>query len=667
MKRYLITSALPYANGPLHIGHIAGAYLPADIFTRFLKFKGYDAIHVCGTDEHGVAITLAAYGEGISPKQLVDKYHKKIVEDFKSIGIEFDHFSRTSRRIHHEMSSEFFIKLYKNGYLEKRTIKQYYSPTENKFLPDRYITGTCPYCGYGEARGDQCEKCGRQLDPTDLKNPKSTITGSNLILKDTVHWFFKLSILKKQLEEWLKGKNWKPFVKEFALSWVRDLQDRAVTRDLEWGVPVPLDDPDAKGKVLYVWFDAPIGYISATREFLPDRWEDYWKDSGTYLVHFIGKDNIVFHTVVWPAMLMAHGDYILPTDVPANAFLNLMGRKLSTSKGYAVWVDELVDSVGQEIARYSIALYIPEKDDTDFNIVDALSRTNAELVDSFGNLAQRILTFINRHFAGRVPSPTRMNSQDERMFSYASEKVGSFTKNILEYNFRLALKDAVELSNEINKYIEHQRPWKLIKEAPERASTTMYVAFQLLKIVSALFYPFVPSSVKTLWGYMNLNALDMGFDKMVKPDPELLGLNINRSSPLYHKVEDALIKRWVDIIEERAKNLESRKERISFEDFKKINLVIAKVLNAERIKGTDRLLKLEIDIGKETRTIVAGIGERYRPADLKGKKILVVENLEKKKIRGVVSDGMLLAANDKEGKPVLLVPEEDVPEGSEVS
>lgn len=665
MKRVLITSALPYANGPIHIGHIAGAYLPADIFTRFLKFKGVDAIHICGTDEHGVAITLAAYKEGISPKELVDKYHEIIKRDFRSIGIEFDHFSRTTNRIHYTIASEFFLKLYNNGHLEKRKTKQYFSPKENRFLPDRYIVGTCPYCGYEEARGDQCEKCGRQLDPLDLKNPRSALTGVSLELRETVHWFFKLSSFKEKLEEWIKGKDWKPFVKEFALSWVKELQDRPITRDLDWGVPVPLDDPDAVGKVLYVWFDAPIGYISATVEYLPSKWEEYWKDKDTTLVHFIGKDNIVFHTVVWPAMLMAHGDYILPTDVPANAFLNLMGKKLSTSRGYAIWVDELVKSVGQDIARYSIALYIPEKDDTDFNVVDAFSRTNAELVDSFGNLAQRVLAFIRTHLGGKVPHPKGLSSEDESIFNFARAKVQSYENNLLKYNFRLALKDAVELSNETNRYFEHQRPWKLVKENPKRAETVLYVAYQVLKITSALFYPFVPSSVKTLWDYMNIK--EGKFDDMVEVSPELSGIEIKDSKPLYRKVDDKVIKEWVKILEERAEGLESKEKRISIDEFRKVKLVIAKVLKAERIENTDKLLKLEVDTGDGTRTIVAGVGEKYQPEQLVGKKIVLVKNLEKKRIRGVESDGMLLAASDRDGKPVLLVPEEDVPEGSEIS
>lgn len=664
MKRYLITSALPYANGPIHIGHLAGAYLPADIYTRFLKFKGFDAIHICGTDEHGVAITLAAYKEGVAPKELVDKYHERIKNDFKLMGIEFDHFSRTTNPIHYKVSQEFFLTLHKNGYLEKRKMKQFYSPAEGKFLPDRYIVGKCPYCGYEEARGDQCEKCGRQLEPTQLINPRSAISGVNLELRETVHWFFKLSLLKDKLEEWLNGKgNWKPFVKEFALSWVKELEDRAITRDLDWGVPVPLDDPDAKGKVLYVWFDAPIGYISATVEFLPDKWQDYWKNPDTKIIHFIGKDNIVFHTVIWPAMLMAHGEYNLPSDVPANAFLNLMGRKLSTSRGYAIWADELA-TVGQDIARYSIALYIPEKDDSDFNVIDAFNRTNAELVDSFGNLAQRVLTFINGHFSGSVPHPDKILSEDEQIFNYISEKVKSYEENLINFNFRLALKDAVEVSNELNRYFEHQRPWKLVKENPERAKTVLYVAYQGLKVASALFYPYVPSSVKILWDYMNISG---NFDDLTGISPELSGNTVKKSQPLYKKVDKSVIDGWVEILNQRVAGVEEKDERITYEEFKKVKLVVGKVLDAERVKGADKLLKLKVDLGKEVRTIVAGIAEKYRPEDVVGKKIVVVSNLQKKKIRGIESDGMLLAATDGDGKPILITPEGDVPEGSEVS
>lgn len=660
VSRYLITSALPYANGPIHIGHLAGAYLPADIFTRFLKFKGFDAIHICGTDEHGVAITLAAYKEGISPKELVDKYHDRIRRDFELMGIEFDHFSRTSRKIHHEISQRFFLRLYEKGYLEKRKVKQFYSPQEGKFLPDRYIIGICPYCGYEEARGDQCEKCGRQLEPTQLINPRSAISGSSLELRETVHWFFKLSSLRGDLEGWLRGKNWKPFVKEFALSWVGELEDRAITRDLDWGVPVPVEDPDAKGKVLYVWFDAPIGYISATVEYLPDKWEDYWKNPETKIIHFIGKDNIVFHTVVWPAMLMAHGEYNLPYDVPANAFLNLMGRKLSTSRGYAIWADELVNSVGQDIARYAIALYIPEKDDTDFNVKEAFERTNAELVDSFGNLAQRALTFINRNFGGRVPHPHSLNSEDEGLLNYISEKVSQYERNILSYNFRLALKDAVEVSNAINRYFEHQRAWKLIKENPDRAKTVLFVSYQALKMVSALFYPYVPNSVQRLWDYMNLPK--GSFEDFVKVSPDLAGNNVKEGSVLYKKVDEGKINEWVRVLNERAGG-----ERISINDFKKIKMVVGKVLEAERVEGTDKLLKLKVDIGSEVRTIVAGIAESYSEKDIVGKKVVIVANLEKKRIRGIESDGMILAATGKDGKPVIISPDGEVPEGSEVS
>jgi methionyl-tRNA synthetase len=660
VNRYLITSALPYANGPIHIGHLAGAYLPADIYTRFLKFKGFDAIHICGTDEHGVAITLAAYKEGISPRQLVDKYHDRIKKDFELMGIEFDHFSRTTRKIHYETSQKFFLRLHEKGYFEKRKVKQFYSPQEGKFLPDRYIIGTCPYCGYEEARGDQCEKCGRQLEPTQLINPRSAISGSSLELRETVHWFFKLSSLKRELEEWLKDKDWKPFVKEFALSWVEEIEDRAITRDLDWGVPVPLEDPDAKGKVLYVWFDAPIGYISATIEYLPDRWEDYWKDPQAKIIHFIGKDNIVFHTVIWPAMLMAHGEYNLPYDVPANAFLNLMGRKLSTSRGYAIWADELVNSVGQDIARYAIALYIPEKDDTDFNVREAFERTNSELVDSFGNLAHRVLSFINANFGGRVPHPNSLTSEDEELLNYISEKVSNYERNLLNYNFRLAQKDAVELSNAINRYFEHRRPWKLVKENPDRAKTVLFLSYQALKIVSALFYPYVPNSVMKLWDYMNLPAGK--FDDFVKVSPDLAGNTIKESKVLYRKVEEDKINEWVDILNKRAGN-----ERISIEDFKKVKMVIGRVLEAEKVKGTDKLLKLKVDIGNEVRTIVAGIAESYSENEIVGKKVVIVANLEKKRIRGIESDGMLLAATGRDGKPVIISPEGEVPEGSEVS
>ncbi len=676
----MITSALPYANGPIHIGHLAGAYLPADIFTRFLRMKGEDVIHICGTDEHGVAITLRALKEGVSPKELVDRYYERIKSDFAKFGIDFDHFSRTSRPIHHKNAQSFFLRLYEKDYLYKATMKQFYDPKSGRFLPDRYVIGTCPYCGYPEARGDQCEKCGRQIDPEDLKDPKSALTGEPVILKETVHWFFKLSALKEPLKEYVSPKDWKPFVKEFALSWIEELRDRAITRDLDWGIPVPLDDPDAKGKVMYVWFEAPIGYISATMEWAeqvkgdPKAWEPYWLDEDTVLVHFIGKDNIVFHTVIWPAMLIAHGDYILPTDVPANAFLNLQGRKLSTSRGYAIWADELVEAVGQDIARYAVALYIPEKDDSDFNVRDAFTRTNAELVDNFGNFAQRVLSFINRYMGGRVPEPGEFTQQDRDILNLLEETAKRYEDLLLKYEIRLALREAVNLGAEVNRYYEHQAPWKLRKEDPERARTVLYVAFQVLKGLSAMFYPFVPSSVETLWGYMNIR--DTSFSSLVKPDPSLAGHPINESKPLYRKVEEETIKAWEEELKKRYEKAigkatdEKKKEempRIKYEDFAKVKLRVAKILEAERIPNTDKLLKLTIDLGDEKRTLVAGIGHVYRPEELPGKYIVVVANLKKKKLRGVVSDGMLLAAHDEEGNPVLLTVEKEVPPGSEVS
>ncbi len=675
VKRYMVTSALPYANGPIHIGHLAGAYLPADIFTRFLRLKGEDVIHICGTDEHGVAITLRALKEGVSPKELVDRYHERIKSDFARFGIEFDHFSRTTRPIHYENAQRFFLRLHEKGYLYKAKMKQFYDPKSGRFLPDRYVIGTCPYCGYPEARGDQCEKCGRQIDPEDLKEPRSALTGEPVVLKETVHWFFKLSALKEPLREYVSSKDWKPFVKEFALSWIDELRDRAITRDLDWGIPIPLDDPDAEGKVMYVWFEAPIGYISATMEWAkevkgdPEAWKPYWTDEDTVLVHFIGKDNIVFHTVIWPAMLYAHGDYILPTEVPANAFLNLQGRKLSTSRGYAIWADELVESVGQDIARYAVALYIPEKDDSDFNVRDAFTRTNAELVDNFGNFAQRVLSFINRYMGGKVPHPGQLKGEDEAMLRLLDETVRKYEDLLLRYEIRLALREAVKLGAEANRYYEHQAPWKLRKEDPERAKTVLYVAFQILKGLSALFYPYVPSSVKRLWEYMDLP--DTSFQSLVKPDPSLAGHPVRESKPLYRKVEEKVIREWEEELKrryERATAGGKREEpRIKYEDFAKVKLRVAKILEAERIPKTDKLLKLTIDLGDERRTLVAGIGHVYKPEELPGKYIVVVANLKKKKLRGVVSDGMLLAAHDEEGNPVLLTVEREVPPGSEIS
>ncbi|NPB03679.1 MAG: methionine--tRNA ligase [Thermotogae bacterium] len=675
MKRYLVTSALPYANGPIHIGHLAGAYLPADIFTRHLRLRGEDVLHICGTDEHGVAITLKALQEGISPKELVDKYYERIKSDFEKFGIDFDHFSRTSRPLHHKNAQSFFLKLHEKGHLYKNVMRQYYDPKIGKFLPDRYVVGICPYCGHTDAKGDQCEKCGRQIEPGELVDPKSALTGEAVVLKETVHWFFRLSQLKDRLREYVGSKNWKPFVKEFALSWVEELRDRAITRDLDWGVPVPLDDPDAKGKVLYVWFDAPIGYISATMEWAEkvkgdmEAWKPYWLDPDTRLVHFIGKDNIVFHTIVWPAMLMAHGDYILPTDIPANAFLNLQGRKLSTSKGYAIWADELVESLGQDLARYSVALYIPEKNDSDFNVREAFTRTNAELVDNFGNFAQRVLSFINRYMGGVVPIAKEFEAADRDLMTKAKETVNRYLKLMNNYDIRLALRETINLSAEANRYYEHQAPWRLRKENPERAKTVLHVAYHILKVLSALLYPYVPKSIEILWNYMNLPKTDFNF--LTSYEPDIGGMPIKESKPLYRKVEEKTVRAWEKELNRRAKAIETTTKedepRIKYEDFARVKLKVAKILEAERIPKTDKLLKLTIDLGDERRTLVAGLGHVYEPKDLVGKLIVVVANLQRKKLRGVVSDGMLLAAHDEKGRPVLLTVEREVPPGSDIS
>ncbi len=700
-KKVLVTSALPYANGPLHIGHIAGAYLPADIYTRFKRLKGDEVIHICGTDEHGVAITIAAEKAGKSPEEIVDFYYREIKTGFERLGIDFDNFSRTSRTIHHQNSQFFFLRVYEKGYIYKKELEQLYCPHCKRFLPDRYVVGTCPYCGYEHARGDQCEKCGRWLEPTELINPRCAICGSTPVKKTTYHYYFKLSQFAEPLKEWLESKtHWKDNVRQTALSWIRDgLKDRAITRDLEWGVKVPL--PEATDKVLYVWFDAPIGYISSTIEWAvkrgrPEEWKDWWMNPDVQLVHFIGKDNIIFHALVWPAMLMAHGDYILPSDIPANEFMNLMGRKLSTSRNWAIWVNEFLDKFPPDYLRYGVAAILPESKDADFNYHDFKTRINSELADNLGNFVNRTLSFIKKYLGGRVPEPSNLKEIDREALSEIERAADEIAEFIEKFEFRKALWRLMELSSYGNRYFDRKAPWVTRKTDPEETARTLYVCESIVRSLSTLMEPYLPFSAEKVREMLNLEG-KLSWDEAKKPDPHP-GRELGKVEILYKKLEDEVIEleiknlyersglkyepgaeakggeskpaaetRKVETKKEEVEKMAEEKEIITYEEFSRMDIRIAKILEAERIEGTDKLLKLKIDLGTEQRTLVAGIAHQYKPEDVVGKFIPVIVNLKPRKMRGVTSQGMMLAAVTDDGKIALLHPNQDVPPGTKVS
>ena len=661
-KRYLITSALPYANGPLHIGHLAGVYVPSDIYTRYLRMKGVDVISICGSDEHGVPITLKARNEGITPQEVVDRYHainKKAFEDF---GIAFDIYSRTSNKIHYETASDFFLKLYKKGEFVEKTSEQYYDEEAGCFLADRYIVGTCPHCGNENAYGDQCEKCGTSLSPNDLINPHSTISGSKPVLRETLHWYLPLDRYEGWLRQWIleDHKEWKTNVYGQCKSWIdQGLQPRAVSRDLDWGVPVPVEG--AEGKVLYVWFDAPIGYISATRELTPD-WEKYWKDPETKMVHFIGKDNIVFHCIIFPSMLRAEGSYILPDNVPANEFLNLESDKISTSRNWAVWLHEyLEDFPGkQDVLRYTLCSNAPETKDNDFTWKDFQARNNNELVAILGN-------FVN----GQVPERGETTETDRAVLGEI-KKIRENVESSLElYRFREALREAMNLARLGNKYLADSEPWKLAASDPERVKTIMNISLQITANLTIVLEPFLPFSMETLRNWINLNIKsweDAGRDDLLPA-----GHRIAEPGLLFEKIEDSEIEKQINKLAASKKSNEAAtakvnpaKDPLTFDDFSKIDIRTATILEAEKVPKTTKLLKLKIDTGLDVRTIVSGIAEYYEPAAIVGKQISIVANLEPRKIKGIESKGMILMAEDKDGKLVMVTPVETVSNGSTI-
>ncbi len=674
-KRVLVTSALPYANGPLHIGHMAGVYVPSDIYTRYLRLKGVDVLSVCGSDEHGVPITLKARSEGVTPQEVVDRYHEINKRAFEEFGIAFDIYARTSSPVHHETASAFFRKLYDAGEFVEKSSMQLYDEEAECFLADRYITGTCPHCGYDKAYGDQCESCGTSLSPTELKNPRSTISGAKPVTRETLHWFLPLDRYEGWLREWIleEHKEWKSNVYGQCKSWIdQGLQPRAVSRDLDWGVPVPVEGAD--GKVLYVWFDAPIGYISATRELTPD-WEKYWKDKDTRLVHFIGKDNIVFHCIIFPAMLRAEGSFILPDNVPANEFLNLEGDKISTSRNWAVWLHEyLEDFPGkQDVLRYMLCAGMPEAKDNDFTWKEFQARNNNELVAVLGNFVNRALVLTSKYYQGAVPSPGELNDYDREALAEIARSHAATGAALENFRFREALKEAMGLARTGNKYLADTEPWKLIKSDEERVRTIMYVSLQITAALSVLLEPFLPNTMKVLRQWLGSDSFrwdDLSAGGGTTADvPRLIepGSLVASDGLLFEKIEDDIIEKQIErLMERKESNMEAEagaeakpepaKDNIGYDTFMASDLRVATVLEAERVPKTDRLLKLTVDTGIDTRTIVAGMAEHYKPEDVVGMQVCIVANLEPRKIRGIESRGMVLMAEDSSGKLTLVSP-----------
>ena len=672
-KRYLVTSALPYANGPVHIGHLAGVYIPSDIYTRYLRLRGRDVIHVCGSDEHGVPITIKAKKEGITPQQVVDRYHEIIKNAFAGLGIEFDIYSRTSSDMHTVTASDFFRKLYDEGKFVEQTSEQYYDEEAKMFLADRYITGTCPKCGNERAYGDQCEACGSTLSPDELVDPHSTLSGSVPVKKSTTHWYLPLNDYEQMLREWiLEGhKEWKTNVYGQCKSWLDGgLQPRAVSRDLDWGIPVPVEG--AEGKVLYVWFDAPIGYISATKELTPD-WEKYWKSEDTKLVHFIGKDNIVFHCIVFPSMLKAHGEYILPENVPSNEFLNLEGDKISTSRNWAVWAHEyLEDMPGKEdVLRYVLCANAPETKDNDFTWKDYQARNNNELVAVLGNFVNRALVLTQKYYGGVVPACGELTEYDKQTIAELSTIKASLENNIENYRFREALKDAMNFSRIGNKYLADSEPWKVVKTDTERVKTILYIALQITANIATAIEPFMPFSAAKILAMLAVEKF--GWDSLGSMELIPAGHTIGTPTLLFEKIEDEVIQRQIDKLEAtKAANAaaevkaEPQKEACTFDDFQKMDIRVSTILAAEKVVKTKKLLKLTVDTGIDQRTIVSGIAEHFTPEELVGQQVLVLVNLQPRELKGILSQGMILMAEDATGALRLVQPSEAVKAGSMV-
>jgi methionyl-tRNA synthetase len=681
-KRYTITAALPYTNGPVHIGHLAGVYVPADIYARFQRLQNKDVAFICGSDEHGVAITLKAKKEGISPQEVVDKYHAIIKKSFADFGISFDNYSRTSAEIHHKTASEFFKKMYDAGQFIEEVTEQLFDEEANQFLADRFVVGTCPKCGHEEAYGDQCENCGTSLNATDLINPRSVISGNKPVLKETKHWFLPLDRYEDFLREWIlvdHKKDWKTNVLGQCKSWIDDgLRPRAVTRDLDWGIPVPVEGAD--GKVLYVWFDAPIGYISSTKEWAEregKNWEDYWKDENTKLLHFIGKDNIVFHCIIFPAMLKAEGSYILPDNVPANEFLNLEGNKISTSKNWAVWLHEYLEDFPnqQDVLRYTLTSNAPETKDNDFTWADFQARNNNELVAIFGNFINRVIVLTDKYYDGIVPKPSTFSEIDEQTLNELKAYPAVIASSIERYRFREAQAELMNVARLGNKYLADEEPWKTIKTDEERTKTVMYVALQIASALAVLSEPFLPFTSEKLKNMLNFQSLKIrptwqNIATLSPPSGEMPlgrgGHKIGKAELLFSKIEDEQIQQQLDKLQASKKMNEAankkvtpQKETIQYDDFAKLDMRVGTIIEAEKMPKADKLLVLKIDTGIDVRTIVSGIAESFKPEEIIGKKVTVLANLAPRALRGVESQGMILMTENAEGKLVFVNPGED--------
>ena len=677
-KRKMITAALPYANGPVHIGHLAGVYIPADVYARFQRNTGQEIAFICGSDEHGIPITIRAKKEGITPQDVVDKYHEIIKKSFADLGISFDEYSRTTSKKHYEVSQEFFLNLYNKGKFEEEISEQFFDEQAGEFLADRYIVGTCPKCSNENAYGDQCEKCGSTLSPTELINPKSMLSGNTPILKETKNWYLPLNEYENFLNEWIiKGHqdDWKPNVYGQVKSWLNDgLKPRAMTRDLNWGVPVPL--PNAEGKVLYVWFDAPIGYISFTQEWAEKNgknWKDFWQNEETDLIHFIGKDNIVFHCIIFPSMMKAHGDYIMPKNVPAFEFLNLENDKISTSRNWAVWAHEYVEDFPdqQDALRYALLSSAPETKDNNFTWKDFQTKNNSELVGIFGNFINRVTVLTQKYYNGIVPQPNEFEQVDKDLFHEMQQIPEKIGKNLDEFRFRDALTEMMNLARLGNKYLADEEPWKVIKDNPERVKTQMFCALQVAGALAYLCEPFLPFTSQKMKSGLNLE--NKNWYEVLNTPPIPTGHQINEMPLLFTKIED-------DVIEAQIKKLENTKinnqktnpnanpmkEQISFDDFTKIDLRTATILEAEKVEKADKLLKLKVDTGVDVRTVVSGIAESFSPEEIIGKQVMILLNLAPRKIRGIESQGMLLLTTKPDGKLSFVTPDEKVENGIEI-
>lgn len=683
MSRYLVTAALPYANGPVHIGHLAGCYIPADIYVRYLRLKGEDVKFICGSDEHGVPITIKAKNEGITPQQVVDKYHKMMGDAFKEFGISFDIYSRTSNKIHHQTAQDFFKTLYDKDVFEEIVSEQFYDEEAKQFLADRYIVGTCPKCGNENAYGDQCENCGSSLQPTDLINPKSKLSGAKPVMRKTKNWYLPMGKIQRSaaFQEYIKRfENWKPNIKGQCDSWLKEgLQPRAMTRDLDWGVKVPV--ADAEGKVLYVWFDAPIGYISATKELLNESWKNYWCNKDSKLIHFIGKDNIVFHAIIFPMMLQQHGEFILPTNVPANEFLNLEGDKISTSRNWAVWLHEYLEKFKnkQDVLRYTLTSIAPETKDSDFSWKDFQGKNNSELVAILGNFVNRTLVLTQKYYEGKVPVCVALTDADKNCIAEMQSYPAKISDLIERYRLREAQSELMNLARLGNKYLSDNEPWKLIKTDAERVKTIMNISLQITAYLAPLCEPFLPNTSAKIYSMLQLQKVSWSGIKDL-----LLKENHQTGDPslLFEKIEDDVIQKQIDKLhaskeiskQQSAVSSESSPEpktsdlkpETSFDDFSKMDLRIATILEAERVPKTDKLLKLKIDLGFEQRTIVSGIAHCYEPEKIIGQQVTIIANLAPRKIKGIESKGMILMAEDADGKLKFVMPSEKTDSGSSV-